>query len=235
MFANDLKSVTSLIKGMSKVGIHKNKLDNFYRPQASSYNDFRSKLLAGRFDMLKKLCIREGHSVADFGCGTGQVLDYLNPTFIHSLERVDLVDICSPLLDKAKEKEKNFMNVNVVSCSAEEYRPDTLFDRIYFSYSMTMMPTWFESLRNAYRLLKPSGFIGVVDFCSQPLLTPVDLPTKMSFFWTKWFQHSGVHLNRRYQSTLIGMFETVYHEYFTQPLPYLSFLKAPYYIFIGRK
>ena len=96
--------------------------------------------------MLKKLRIREGHSVADFGCGTGQVLDYLNPTFIHSLERVDLVDICSPLLDKAKEKEKIFMNVNVVSCSAEEYRPDTLFDRIYFSYSMTMMPTWYRML-----------------------------------------------------------------------------------------
>ena len=52
--------------------------------------------------------------------GAKVVLDYLNPNFIHSLERVDLVDICSPLLDKAKEKEINFMNVNVVSCSAED-------------------------------------------------------------------------------------------------------------------
>ena len=37
-------------------------------------------------------------------------------------------------------------------------------DVVTFSYSLTMIPNWFQALERAYAALKPGGMIGVVDF-----------------------------------------------------------------------
>jgi S-adenosylmethionine-diacylgycerolhomoserine-N-methlytransferase len=58
---------------------------------------------------------------------------------------------------------------------AETFGLDKPFDTIIFSYSISMIPPWKESILNALQNLKPGGSFYIVDFYDQK-----DLP--------RWFQ-----------------------------------------------
>jgi S-adenosylmethionine-diacylgycerolhomoserine-N-methlytransferase len=77
---------------------------------------------------------------------------------------------------------------------AEELDPQRLFglgqpfDVIFFSYALTMIPTWEQALERALACTVPTGRLYIVDFCDQ-----MGLPTPVRWANTRWLGLFGVH------------------------------------------
>ena len=75
--------------------------------------------------------------------------------------------MCPPLLQAANQRIG--ATVGETSRRCWRMRPrlepdDGPVDAVTFSYSLTMIPDWFQAIERAYESLKPGGMIGVVDF-----------------------------------------------------------------------
>jgi len=227
----DARILWRLLRGQPGTGSHAERLEGFYAPQAGRYDAFRARLLHGRADLIRALDIRAGARVVELGCGTGSNLDILAHVCpLASLASVELVDLCPSLLAVARRRIAGQCNVQVVEADATCWQPEQPVDRVFLSYSLTMMPDWRAVLDNAHAMLAPGGRIGVVDF---------HLPDFGSragnAFWQRWFAHDGVHLSGQHLPALRERLTVQHIDQRRAPVPYLPFLKAPYYIFVGSR
>jgi len=103
------------------------------------YDVFRERLLKGRQELIDRLGSRCGERIVEFGGGTGRNQLFLGES-LHTLERVDLVDLCPALLDMARERFSGNKNVHLVEADAVTWQPEAPVDRTYFSYSLSMIP-----------------------------------------------------------------------------------------------
>jgi S-adenosylmethionine-diacylgycerolhomoserine-N-methlytransferase len=130
-------------------------------------------------------------------------------------------------------------NVRTVLADVTTYQPDDApVDVVTFSYSLTMIPNWFQAIDQAYQLLKPGGLIGVVDFyVSRKWPAPGLRQHKwwQRVFWPTWFASDNVFLSPEHVPYLQARFQTVRLEERLGKVPYLLGLKAPYYLFLGRR
>jgi S-adenosylmethionine-diacylgycerolhomoserine-N-methlytransferase len=233
----DARVLLSLLRGQPKHGSHAERLARFYGPQAQHYDGFRERLLQGRAELIRRLDPGAGETLIELGGGTGRNLLFLGDR-LAALGRVELVDLCRPLLDEARRKTASMDNVHVIEADACLYRPDAAVDVVYFSYALTMIPDWRAAVDNALAMLKPGGRLGVVDFyvseaSPAPGLVQHDALTRA--FWPRWFAHDGVHPNPA-QLPLLRR-RLPHHDLLEQraSLPYLPLLRVPYYLFVGRK
>lgn len=226
-FAADARVLWRLLRGLPRTGGHAERLAGFYAPQAARYDAFRARLLHGRGELIAALEIPAGAHVVELGCGTGANLDWLRPETLASLQ---MVDLCEPLLDQARQRARGYANVAVIAADATTWRPARPVDRVFFSYSLTMMPEWRAALVNAWAMLPPGGRLGVVDFH-----LPASGSRLGNRFWRRWFAHDGVHLTDQHLRTLRSLFNAPLIEERRAFLPYLPGLRAPYYLFVGVK
>ena len=237
MLLTDTKVLKSLIRGQRRSGTLQQRLEDFYGPQASHYDAFRERLLHGRQDLLQQLNIEAGHSVVEMGAGTGRNLAFLGG-LISGLDKIFLVDLCPSLLAVAGERYRDNTNVSIVESDVVCFDPQIQVDRIYFSYSLTMIPNWQAAIDNALKILKPGGLLGVVDFYVSNNADE-DKQLSHSFltrkFWQSWFAHDGVNLNPAHLPYLNSVTSCVLRQEMFGKIPYLPFIKAPYYLYIGRK
>ena len=101
-----------------------------------------------------------------------------------------------------------------------------------------MIPDWRRAINNALRILRPGGLIGVVDFRVSRRNPPPGFARHGAFtrhFWPRWFGHDGVHLDAEHLHALAARTEPVLCEERMAAVPYLPGLRAPYYLYIGRK
>jgi len=237
---SDLRVLYNLAFTKVKGDSHGDRLEAFYSKQSGAYDDFRKRLLHGREEMMAALELPEGGRLLDMGGGTGSNLDQLRDR-IGRLGRVEIVDLCPSLLRVADERIKRhgWDNVHTVLADVTTYEPDGgPVDVITFSYSLTMIPAWFQALERAYELLRPGGMIGVTDFYISrkwPAAGLVKHSALARFFWPTWFGHDNVFLSPDHVPYLQGRFKTVRLDERRGKVPYLFGMKAPYYIFIGRK
>jgi S-adenosylmethionine-diacylgycerolhomoserine-N-methlytransferase len=226
-----------LLGGLPRADTLKDRLDGFYRPQAEYYDDFRSRLLQGRQKLLQLLDISHANTIVELGAGTGQNLEFYRGA-LHRLKWVEVVDVCPALLDKARQRCRQWPNVQVVEADATDYSPREPVDRVYFSYSLTMIPDWFKAIDNAVTMLKPGGLIGVVDFYISR--NPADNGTVehgilTRWFWPIWFAHDGVHLSSDHLPYLEASFERLHRLEARSRIPFTPGFQVPYYVFVGRK
>ncbi|RYU57966.1 class I SAM-dependent methyltransferase [Methylolobus aquaticus] len=226
--ASDLRVVLHMLRGMPRSGDAASRLQAFYAPQASAYDDFRERLLQGRRELIEQLELPRCARVVELGAGTGRNLDHFGQR-LNAFESVDLVDLCPALLAEARQRAAPFPNVRVVEGDATSYRPAHSVDCVIFSYSLTMIPDWNAALGNAMAMLKPGGLLAVVDFTVSPQQGRL-----ASLFWRAWFGHDGVRLNAEHVSALRGLCRDHAVEERRAPIPYLPGLRVPYYLFIGR-
>lgn len=237
MSVSDVKVLWHLLRGQPRTGDHASRLAAFYGPQAADYDRFRERLLQGRRELIEQMNISAGASVVELGCGTGRNVEFFGER-LHSFARVELVDLCVPLLERARVRAAGWPNVHLVAGDATTHTPAAPVDAVYCSYSLTMIPDWFDAIDNALRMLRPGGTIGVVDFQvsrRDPSTSRVRHGAATRAFWRTWFERDGVfpspdhlpYLSRRFTPQVV-------HEGFAA-VPYLPGVKVPWYLFVGRK
>ena len=219
---------------------HAERMESFYGPQAKDYDDYRQRLLTGRQEMYQSVPVPQQGVWVDMGGGTGWNIENLSAS-IDQLKKVYVVDLASSLLQVAADRfaQRGWTNIETVEADATKFRPsEGLADVVTFSYSLTMIPNWFSAIENALAMLKPGGLISVIDFYVSRKHPPEGLRRHGMItraFWPNWFSIDNVFPSSEHLHFLREHFETVRLTENKCKIPYLPFVRMPYYTFLGRK
>ena len=237
---SDLRVLWHLVAHPVRGKSHAERLESFYSGQADSYDSFRSRMLHGRRELIQWIDFPEGGTWVDMGAGTGENVVHAGDA-AHKLAEIHLVDLSSSLMKVASERmEKLGLNqAQTHLADATEFSIGAgKADVISFSYSLTMIPDWFEALAMAEAMLKPGGCIAVTDFYVSRKYVSEGWRRHgwlRRAFWTHWFANDNVYLNGDHINMLHRRFTVERFEEHLGKVPYLPFLRAPYYLLIGRK
>lgn len=224
-------------------------LELFYKSQAVIYDKTRTFLLKGRTECLKlaanHLENKKNLVWIDIGGGTGANMEYMNSEIpISSFKKVYLVDLSPSLCEVAKARFSKFgwSNIEIIIADASSFKiPYEEVDLITFSYSLSMIPTYYNTIDNAVTLLAKSGIIASVDFGIQTNDSSIDRINTLGGlinrntswlgrnFWKIWFEADKVHLDssrRNYLEYRFGTIKSI--NTFNNKLG-----RIPYYIWIG--
>lgn len=233
----DSRVLLQMLRGQSRTGSAAERLQAFYAPQASRYDAFRARLLHGRSELTDRLVTPPHGVVVELGGGTGSNIDRFGQR-LQRLQRYTLVDLCPALLEQARIRARLHRNVELVEADVTRYRPAQPVDCVFFSYALTMIDDWRAALANAIAMLKPGGTLGVVDFyvsAAKPRPTFVAHAAWERWLWRRWFAHDGVRLSPEPLETLTDLLPDHVRLERRGPLPYVSGLQVPYYLFVGHK
>lgn len=238
---SDWKTLYHLVLAPVRGKSHQERLESFYSGQATGYDAFRKKLLHGREDLYKSIAIPEGGTWLDIGGGTGANLENLG-SGIEKLKQAVVVDLTPSLLEIAKQRiaERSWKNVTTLCADATNFElpQGQLADVVTFSYSLTMIPDWFAAIDNAWRLLKPGGRIGVVDFYVSRKW-PEEKRSKHRWgtrhFWRTWFDTDNVFPSPDHVPYLHHRFAVEQFHENRGKMPFMPLVKVPYYRFVGIK
>jgi S-adenosylmethionine-diacylgycerolhomoserine-N-methlytransferase len=149
---------------------HGEAMDRMYRFQRHFYDASRRYYLLGRDQLLDQLASPAGGSILEIGCGTGRNL--IGAAQRYSDAKLFGIDISQEMLKTALGSMSRMgfeKRVRVACADATSFDPmaslgQRQFDRIYFSYTLSMVPEWQMALRHAFSLLAPGGELHIVDF-----------------------------------------------------------------------
>ncbi|MEM8913082.1 MAG: class I SAM-dependent methyltransferase [Planctomycetota bacterium] len=236
----DLRVLKQLVLSPTRGNTHQERLDSFYGNQADDYDGFRERLLHGRRELIDSLAFPAGGCWVDLGCGTGHNLE-LAGTRGTALSQVHLVDLSKTLLSVAKRRVQRLKRPGVTTHLADATTLRLLVgqaDLVTFSYSLTMIPDWFSAIENALSMLKPGGTIGVTDFYVSRKHACDSMRQHgwaRRTFWPLWFASDNVFLSSDHLPMLMRRCQTKYLREACGHVPYLPLVRAPYYVWIGRK
>lgn len=236
----DIRVLKHLLLHPVRGETHAERLESFYGGQAREYDSFRARMLHGRRELITQLNLPSDGIWVDMGAGTGENI-LLAGSRADSLREIHLVDLSASLLEVAAErlKEAGRSNAQIHQVDATQFEaaPESV-DVVTFSYSLTMIPDWFEAVAVAERILKPGGVIAVTDFYVSRKFTAEDHRQHRWLsraFWTHWFAADNVFLSGDHAALLHRRFDVDVFEERLGKVPYLPLLRAPYYVLIGRK
>jgi S-adenosylmethionine-diacylgycerolhomoserine-N-methlytransferase len=149
---------------------HGEAMDRMYRFQRHIYDASRRYYLLGRDRLLDQLAPPPGGSILEIGCGTGRNL--IGAARRYPDARLFGVDISQEMLQTALSTVSSMKlerRVTIACADATSFGPllslgRRQFDRIYFSYTLSMVPEWQAALRHAFSLLSEDGELHIVDF-----------------------------------------------------------------------
>lgn len=239
-FFQDLKILYHLVLRPVRGKDHAARMESFYSGQASGYDDFRKRLLHGREELFQSIEAPQGGVWVDLGGGTGGNVEFIQDR-VSNLSSIYVVDLASSLLEVAQQRfdERGWANAHAVEADATTWSPpEGSADIVTFSYSLTMIPDWFGAIENALRILKPGGTIGVVDFYVSRKHAAEGLKQHGWFtrsFWPVWFAGDNVFPSTDHLPFLRNHFETISCTESKSKVPYIPFIRTPFYQFVGRK
>jgi S-adenosylmethionine-diacylgycerolhomoserine-N-methlytransferase len=238
----DLPILQSLLFKPLRGTTHAERLENFYGPQAASYDNFRDRLLWGRKELFAEAAARiePGSVVVDMGAGTGRNIEFLKQAGC-AWSEIHLVDLSPSLLSVAKDRASKQgwqgAHYHLTDARTFELSAGRKADLVTFSYSLTMIPDWFSALEQAVRIVKPGGWIGVVDFFLPRKFPDADQPSTSALartFWQHWFALDNVFLSPDHLPYLQSRLKEVVPVFGRQKIPYLPFLKPAHYRLLGQ-
>ena len=108
-----------------------------------------------------------GEKWIDLCCGTGD-MPILLARYMKSSENITGLDSASQALLVAKERSKeNYSSIEWINCDALETNlPSHQFDGLLMAYGLRNLSSSEAGLREAFRILKPGGRAGILDFRS---------------------------------------------------------------------
>jgi len=169
---------------------HGGLMDRVYRNQRHIYDLTRKFFLLGRDRLLADLAPPPEGRVLEIGCGTGRNLLAVARMF-PGIECYG-IDISSHMLETAKFSirrvgmgDRVFVSLaDATAIRAEDLFEIDRFDRIFISYTLSMIPRWNQALRQAVKLLASAGSLHVIDFGRQS-----NLPN-----WFRWILRSWLNI-----------------------------------------
>lgn len=151
-------------------------MDAIYRSQRHFYDLTRKYYLLGRDALIEGLAPPPGGSVLEAGCGTGRNL------IVAARRWPDAhyygVDISEAMLETARANVAKaglsdsitFAQGDATAFDAQAMFGRDEFDRVFQSYTLSMIPDWTGAIREAARKLAPGGRLDIVDFGQQERL-----------------------------------------------------------------
>lgn len=154
-------------------------MDRIYRHQRHIYDLTRKYYLLGRDRLIERLDPPAGGTVLEIGCGTGRNL--VKAARIHKDARFFGIDISPQMLETARANIARAGlsgRIAVAQADAAAFDPERLFgieafDRVFLSYTLSMIPPWREAIDMALHCLDEDGRLSVVDFGQQERLPRV--------------------------------------------------------------
>ena len=198
-------------------------MDGIYRFQRHIYDVTRRYYLLGRDELLDRLNVPTNGSVLEIGCGTGRNII----GFGRRAPRAQLygIDISEEMLKSASasvmragfESRVRLACADATNFSASNAFGNAKFDRIFFSYTLSMIPNWQAAIEQALACLAVDGELHIVDF-GQSARLPV-LFRRALFGWLNIFHVSPrpqlvTHLGRVATSKAMTIsFESKFRDY----------------------
>lgn len=156
---------------------HAELMDGVYRWQRHIYDLTRKYYLLGRDRLIAGLDVPADGTVLELGCGTGRNLVLAARRYPQA--KLFGLDISNEMLETARTtlaRETLSKRVAVARGDATGFDPVALFgevktfDRIFISYSLSMIPEWEKAVAAALAALSPEGSLHIVDFGGQERL-----------------------------------------------------------------
>ncbi|MER9326147.1 class I SAM-dependent methyltransferase [Mesorhizobium sp. M0488] len=152
---------------------HAELMDGVYRWQRHIYDLTRKYYLLGRDRLIEGLEVPTGGTVLELGCGTGRNIILAARRYPDA--RFFGLDISAEMLETAGAaiaREDLSGRVTLARGDATDFDTNALFgserfDRIFVSYSLSMIPGWEKTVAAALAALAPAGSLHVVDFGQQ--------------------------------------------------------------------
>ncbi|GLI96228.1 O-methyltransferase [Sphingobium sp. BS19] len=165
-----------LDRAVTIVPDHADHMDAIYRYQRHIYDASRKYYLLGRDRLIQDLNAGPGTHVLEVGCGTGRNL--IEAARMWPRARFYGLDISQAMLDTATASvARNGLagQIALTQGDATDFEARKLwgrdgFDRIFLSYTLSMIPGWELALDEAARALAPDGSLHIVDFGQQERL-----------------------------------------------------------------
>ncbi len=173
---------------------HGRHMDGIYRYQRYIYDVTRKFYLLGRDRMLDRLNPPSGGTVLEVGCGTGRNLILAAQRYPQA--KFYGFDISNEMLITARrsiEKAGLSDRIALVQADATDFDMNELFgvasaDRVFISYSLSMIPPWEAAVTAAVRAVAADGELHVIDFGQQS-------------GWPSWFEKLMVAWLRKFSVT----------------------------------
>jgi S-adenosylmethionine-diacylgycerolhomoserine-N-methlytransferase len=180
---------------MSEFTLHdtdaRKSMDSIYRWQVGIYDATRKYYLLGRDRLINQLAPSRQQTVLEMGCGTGRNLvqaakRYPDVRFFG----LDVSDVMLSHACDAVQKSGRIRQIKLARADATAFNPqisfgEKHFDRVYFSYTLSMIPPWKAALQQAFDVLAPGGALHIVDFADfERLPSPFG---RMMRLWLKQF------------------------------------------------
>ena len=171
---------------------HAARMDSIYRYQKHIYDLSRKFYLLGRDRLIDTLDVPPEGTVLEIGCGTGRNLLRVHKAFpdaqLHGL------DISREMLSVAERTTAGsgcrawLQQGDACRFVSEGLFGGQKFDRIFFSYALSMIPGWEQAIAEAGTALKHRGSLHIVDFGQLE-----DLPHWFKAALFRWLAAFHVH------------------------------------------
>jgi S-adenosylmethionine-diacylgycerolhomoserine-N-methlytransferase len=154
-------------------------MNRAYRRQQHIYDLTRKYFLIGRDRLIERLGPAPSDRVLEIGCGTGRNLIVAARKYPHA--RFYGIDVSTEMLTtaiRAIDRAGLSSRVRVAHGDAGAFDPAMLFgiarfERVFFSYSLSMIVRWDDALNRTIALLPPGGELHTVDFGTLERLPPL--------------------------------------------------------------
>ncbi|GFH11752.1 uncharacterized protein HaLaN_07305, partial [Haematococcus lacustris] len=258
---DDLTVLRHMWFSKAKGSDHAARLENFYGPQAQACGCSSPRcshvralrwslcaLLSRRRQVPSQLSVgpeANAGSLRSPACGQDK-LDLGGPGRRHwdympleNFSAIYVVDLCHSLCEVAKKKvkAKGWKNVHVIEGDACQFAPpEGTATLVTFSYSLSMIPPFLAAVDQATSYLDLDGILGVADFY---VSSRYDLPMRQMgwlrrFFWRATFDTDNIDIGPERRAYLENRLERVWEVNSQGSIPYVPYLRAPYYVWIGR-
>ena len=150
---------------------HADVMDQLYAWQINIYDFTRKYYLLDRDFLISHLQPPPHGQVIEIGCGTGRNL--IRAAELYPDAHFTGLDISSVMLQKAQKAIKKAgldHRIRLAQADAEHldfddpvFMPHS-YDRVFCSYTLSMVPAWTTALMGIARLVKSNGSLMIVDF-----------------------------------------------------------------------
>jgi S-adenosylmethionine-diacylgycerolhomoserine-N-methlytransferase len=154
-------------------------MDNMYRFTRHVYDATRKYYLLGRDHLIRNIKPESHETVCEIGCGTARNLRkmavrYPGIVFYGIDASEEMLKTARVIMARRGLTDQVQLALGFAQSfdPAKTFNLEKPFDKIVFSYALSIIPPWRESIDNALKILKTGGEIHIVDFGGQEGMPP---------------------------------------------------------------